>query len=154
MTKRLYRSQTDKVVAGVCGGLGEYFEIDPVLVRIIAVIAFFATGFGAMVLAYIVGWIVVPKREEADRPAREYHYSSWHKYLPGLILIGIGAVLLMREFWYWFDFGDIWPMLLILAGLGLILIKGTRRNNDPVHSSENQAVGNEHVNNGKNGGGC
>ena len=53
MTKRRYLSSTNKVIAGVCGGLGEYFEIDPVLVRIIAVILFFATGFG--LLAYIVG---------------------------------------------------------------------------------------------------
>ena len=145
VTKRLYRSGSDKVIAGVCGGIGEYFEIDPVLVRIITVILFFATGFG--VLAYIIGWIVIPKRMEGDQPAREYHYSAWHKYLPGLILIGIGAVLLVREFWYWFDFSEIWPLLLILAGLGLILIRGTRNNNREVHADENQ-----HVNGHDNGG--
>ena len=150
VTKRLYLSSSDKVIAGVCGGIGEYFEIDPVLVRIITVILFFATGFG--VLAYIIGWIVIPKRIEGDQPAREYSYSAWHKYLPGLILIGIGAVLLVREFLYWFDFSEIWPLMLILAGLGLILIRGTRKNNSQVHADEDQTANNHSVNGHDNGG--
>ena len=53
VTKRLYRSGSDKVIAGVCGGIGEYFEIDPVLVRIITVILFFATGFALFIFTII-----------------------------------------------------------------------------------------------------
>jgi phage shock protein PspC (stress-responsive transcriptional regulator) len=56
--KRLYRQPKDKMVGGVCTGLGEYFEIDPVIFRVVFVIGLFmAWGF----LAYIVLWIIVPK---------------------------------------------------------------------------------------------
>ena len=56
--KRLYRSVENKVLGGVCGGLGEYFDLDPNLIRAIAVILFF---FSPALLAYIIMWIVVPK---------------------------------------------------------------------------------------------
>jgi phage shock protein PspC (stress-responsive transcriptional regulator) len=56
--KRLTRSETDRKIAGVCGGLAEYFDLDPTLVRVGAVVAALM-GWG--VLAYIVIWIVVPK---------------------------------------------------------------------------------------------
>ena len=58
--KRLFRSDTNKVFAGVCGGLGEYFNIDPTIIRVIAVIAMF--GFGTGFLAYIILWLVMPQR--------------------------------------------------------------------------------------------
>jgi len=58
MTKRLYKSRTERMIAGVCGGLGKYFDIDPVIVRLAAV--FFAI-WGAGVIAYIVAWIIVPE---------------------------------------------------------------------------------------------
>jgi phage shock protein C len=61
MTKRLYRSQKDRKIAGVCGGLGEYFDVDPTLVRIIAIVFAF-TGTG--VLAYLVAWLVMPEHGE------------------------------------------------------------------------------------------
>ncbi len=57
--KRLYRSETNKMLAGVCGGIGEYFNIDPTLVRL-AWVVFSAFG-GAGVLAYIVAAIIIPK---------------------------------------------------------------------------------------------
>ncbi len=60
MTKRLYRSQTDKMIAGVCGGLAAYFEIDPVVMRLIFVFLL-VFGIGPIILAYIILWIVVPK---------------------------------------------------------------------------------------------
>jgi phage shock protein C len=58
MEKRLYRSNTDKKIAGVCGGLGEYFNIDPTLVRLLWVI--FACLAGSGLLAYIICAIVIP----------------------------------------------------------------------------------------------
>ena len=61
MTKRLYRSQKDRKISGVCGGLGEYFDVDPTLIRIIAIVFAF-TGTG--VLAYLVAWLVMPERGE------------------------------------------------------------------------------------------
>jgi phage shock protein C len=58
MVKRLYRSGKDKVIAGVCGGIAEYFDVDPVLIRLAAVGLLFA-GIG--IIVYIVAWIIVPK---------------------------------------------------------------------------------------------
>jgi phage shock protein PspC (stress-responsive transcriptional regulator) len=58
-TKRLYRSTKDKIIGGLCGGIAEYFSIDPVIVRLIVVILFLLSGWGF--LAYIIGWIIVPK---------------------------------------------------------------------------------------------
>jgi phage shock protein PspC (stress-responsive transcriptional regulator) len=57
--KRLYRSRLDKVLGGVCGGIGKYFTIDPVLIRVVWAISFFAGGVG--LLAYIVAWIIIPE---------------------------------------------------------------------------------------------
>jgi len=58
MEKRLYRSQSDRMIWGVCGGLAKYFDIDPTIVRIIAVLTIFLGSFG--IWAYIILAIVVP----------------------------------------------------------------------------------------------
>lgn len=58
MAKKLYRSRTDRKIWGVCGGLAKYFNIDPTIVRVIAVVSIFVTGVS--VIAYIVMAIVVP----------------------------------------------------------------------------------------------
>jgi phage shock protein C len=68
--RQLTRSETDRRIAGVCGGLAEYFDVDPVLVRVAFVVAAFM-GFG--VLLYIVLWIVAPK---SSRAARSGEYSD------------------------------------------------------------------------------
>jgi len=60
--KRLYRSRTDRKIAGVCGGLAEYFDIDPVIVRIIAFALLLPGGLPGFV-PYVVLWIVVPYKE-------------------------------------------------------------------------------------------
>jgi phage shock protein C len=57
--KRLYRSKRDRILGGVCAGIGDYFNIDPVLVRVAWVVAFFAAGVGF--LAYLIAWIIVPE---------------------------------------------------------------------------------------------
>ncbi|MBR2256617.1 MAG: PspC domain-containing protein [Blautia sp.] len=59
--KKLYRSQNDKMILGVCGGIAEYFEIDPVLVRLGFVLVTMAGGSG--ILAYIIAAVVIPQRE-------------------------------------------------------------------------------------------
>ena len=56
--KRFYLSQTDKKIGGVCGGLAEYFEIDPLLVRVAFIMAFFVT---VGLLVYILLWLLAPK---------------------------------------------------------------------------------------------
>ena len=58
-SKRLYRSRRDLMICGVCGGIAEYFDIDPTIVRLIAVVLIF--GWGSGLLAYLVGAIIIPK---------------------------------------------------------------------------------------------
>ena len=59
--KRLYRSQTDKKVAGIFGGIAEVYNIDPSLLRLLAVFLGVATGFLPLLITYLVGWIILPK---------------------------------------------------------------------------------------------
>jgi phage shock protein PspC (stress-responsive transcriptional regulator) len=56
--KRLVRSSTDSKIAGVCGGLADYFDIDPMMIRLIWVLLFLCAGTGG--LAYIILWMVLP----------------------------------------------------------------------------------------------
>lgn len=58
MTKRLYRSRTDRKVGGVCGGIAEYFDVDPTIVRLAWLIAVFCAGGG--IFAYFIAMIVIP----------------------------------------------------------------------------------------------
>ena len=56
--KRIYRSNNNRIIAGVCGGLGEYLDIDPTLIRLLWAFSVIFAGFG--VLAYIIAWIIIP----------------------------------------------------------------------------------------------
>ena len=61
-TKRLYRSKKQRIIAGVCGGIGEYFNVDPVPIRLLWVIATLLTG-GAGIIAYLIAWLIVPEEK-------------------------------------------------------------------------------------------
>jgi len=60
-SKRLFRSKSNRIIAGVCGGVGEYFGIDPTVVRLLWVLFTFLGGSG--ILAYIICWIVIPEEK-------------------------------------------------------------------------------------------
>ncbi len=140
MTKKIYRSDNNKVVSGVCGGLGDYFEIDANLVRVIAVLLFFATK-GFALAAYVVSWIIIPKRPlevgevtESDDETP----STWHRYLPGLFLIAFGMAMLLWQHWPWPDFDQWWPLLLILVGGYMIFRRRQRRESERSFQVHNQ----------------
>lgn len=123
--RKLRRSRKDQVIGGVAGGLGHYFELDPVLVRIAFVLMVLAGGAG--VLLYIVLWIVMPEatpEEDVAMPVRS------QKALGGLFfggaLVMVGTIILLRRLVPWFDGEMVWAILLV--GLGAyILVKGARR---------------------------
>jgi len=73
LKKRLYRSKDERMLAGVCGGIGEYLEVDPTLIRVVTVLLALAGGPG--IIAYIVLWIVVPERPD-DAPVQSVAPSS------------------------------------------------------------------------------
>lgn len=60
--KRIYRSKKEKIIAGVCGGIAEYFDIDPVIVRLVF-IALILASFSSLIF-YIIAWIIVPVNPE------------------------------------------------------------------------------------------
>ncbi len=68
MARRLQRSRTEKLIGGVCGGLGQYFDIDPTIIRVIWVVITLMGGAG--ILAYLILWVVVPL--ESPAPLEPY----------------------------------------------------------------------------------
>lgn len=59
--KKLYRSKTDRMISGICGGLGEYTSVDPTVIRLIGVLIVLCTGIFPGVLAYIICTFVIPE---------------------------------------------------------------------------------------------
>tara|TARA_B100000315_G_scaffold212544_1_gene209983 strand:+ start:204 stop:389 length:186 start_codon:yes stop_codon:yes gene_type:complete len=58
--KKLYRNNTDSKIAGICSGIGDYFEIDPVIIRLLFLLGFF---LGGGLIVYIIGWIIIPLKD-------------------------------------------------------------------------------------------
>ncbi len=65
--KRLYRSNTNRILGGVCGGIAEYFNIDPVIVRLIWIVITVFYGLG--ILIYLIAWVIIPQSPEGNSPA-------------------------------------------------------------------------------------
>lgn len=129
--RRLTRGR-DRMLGGVASGLGDYFEVDPTVVRLLLVLGAVLSG-GLVLVAYIALWVIMPdngaQRIEdsaafaagAGDAAPERNTSV----LVGIALISIGGVLLLNQFalFNWLGFGLAriwWPALLILAGAALI----------------------------------
>lgn len=123
--RRLQRSRDDRVIAGVCGGVGEYFGVDSVLVRIAAIVLVFAGGAG--VVLYLIGWIAMPEAPETDevgddvREAPAAERSSGGVAI-GLVLVALGALFLVDEIWPDFlAWRYIWPLALIAVGAAILV---------------------------------
>jgi phage shock protein C len=141
-TKKLYRSKTNRVIFGVCGGLGEYFEIDPLVVRILFILLTFTGGSGIVI--YLILAIMIPDsegdrktvsdvisetQEKTQELAEEIKKNkSWIiniKNIVGLVVVFIGLDILFEQV---FDFnpfsiinwGMIWALIILLIGLRII----------------------------------
>jgi phage shock protein C len=69
--KKLYRSNTNKVLAGICGGLGEYFEVDPVVVRVAWIVVSMVTGVIPGIIAYIITIFIIPEHRHIKHVEKE-----------------------------------------------------------------------------------
>lgn len=141
---RLYRSRTDRMFAGVAGGLAERLEADPALVRITWAVLVFVTG-GLALVVYIIMAFVVPEGSAVGQsghglgataaedapgsppgstaPARRGNGGG--TVVLGLALVVVGGALLLERLVPALDLGAWWPLLLV--GLGAILIVGSVR---------------------------
>ena len=139
LPKQIYRSETNRILAGVAGGLGDYFDIDPVIFRIIFVLLTVFGGSG--ILIYIILWILIPdessselKSDEAIRKnAREMKdkakrfaddigmsskdsSGSWI----GIIIVVLGILFLSDNLGF-LKFNLLWPLIIIVFGLWLLV---------------------------------
>jgi phage shock protein PspC (stress-responsive transcriptional regulator) len=144
----LRRSSTNKVLAGVAGGLGEFFNIDPTIIRIIFILLTVFSGSG--ILIYLILWLIMPSdkttsnlnnnrlRENASEisdQARSFaHNLSFNgknredsRFWWGLIIIIFGFLALFHNFGLFeiFSIGKLWPIILVIIG---IMILNRRKN--------------------------
>lgn len=117
--RRVTRSRRDRVVGGVCGGLGRYLNVDPVLLRVAAVALALSGGLG--VLAYVVAWIVIPEETgpEPDGPTGAVNRHGV-ALVVGTSLVALGALLLVREVVPWFSGAIFWPIVVVAIGLAVV----------------------------------
>jgi len=64
--KKLYRSTTNKKIAGVCGGIGELMDVDPTIIRLIVVVLALATGIIPFFIGYLIAWWIVPEGNKSS----------------------------------------------------------------------------------------
>ena len=128
---KLRRSVRDRMLGGVCGGLGEYFGIDPVLVRLAFVLTTLAGGAG--VLAYLIMLIAVPSADATDAADNAYQPIGERVRLEGkqiaaVGLIGLGALLLLGNLGWltWLRGELVWPVLLMALGAVILLSRRTQ----------------------------
>jgi phage shock protein C len=118
------RSRSERVIAGVCGGLGRHLGIDPVLLRVAFIILALANGLG--LIAYVVAWVAIPE-EDADQPAGpvpEPRRETGRMVLGGSLVV-LGLVLLLDRLAP--DLDELfWPVAVVAVGVAIILM-GLRR---------------------------
>ncbi|HTF13669.1 MAG TPA: PspC domain-containing protein [Burkholderiales bacterium] len=115
--KKLYRFVEDRKIAGVCGGLGDYFDLDPVFFRLFFLMSLLFGGLGALV--YVILWIMVPERMGAQgepRPAKRLHLSTSDRKVGG-VCGGLGERFEIDPVL----FRAVFILLALVCGLGLLL---------------------------------
>ena len=136
--KKLYRSEDQQVLGGVCGGLAEYFSIDVTLVRIIFVLL----GLNGMGVAlYFILWVLVPTESmiaefgnedvvshnvddivtQMRQMGSSFSQNAQGPVIVGVVLVALGAVFLLKEFVPWVSMALVWPVLLIAFGIYILL---------------------------------
>jgi phage shock protein C len=119
VSRRLHRSATDRVVAGVCGGLAEYLEVEPSLVRLAFIVGTLWGGLGLLI--YLVMAIILPVDSQA--PSFATYRQERSRNLAGAVVILLGAVLLVGNLGWapWLTWNLFWPAVLVFVGAALLL---------------------------------
>ena len=118
MYKKLYRSRTDSLLGGVCGGLGAYLGINSTWIRLFFILLTLGSGFG--LLMYLVMWLMIPAAEAGTEAAEAGKPNPQANVIVGAALLGMGLLFLFKNFhlaWVGaFHLGMFWPLLLIAIG--------------------------------------
>jgi phage shock protein C len=126
----LHRSTTNRVFAGVCGGIAEHFGSDPTAVRLAAVVLAIVTGIVPMIVAYVVAAIIIPEGEAAAGPWVRHEHRTFGAgqgaLIFGVILILVGTAAFANE-WLNVDWDRVWPFILMAGGSALLLVALRRR---------------------------
>jgi phage shock protein C len=135
-SSRLYRSERNKTIGGVCSGLADYFNLDVSLIRIAFVLLLLFGGGGF--LAYIILWIVVPaqpvdfteadntqvedKKEDttSNNSVESEKKKNNTSLIAGIVLISIGLIILFDKIMPYYNITDFWPVILIVIGALLL----------------------------------
>ena len=146
MSSRLYRSRTDQMIGGVCGGLGQYLKIDSTIIRLLFVLL--ALGSGVGIALYLILWVIIPYTDEGEASTSETARSSADEIaqrvrsmgddvrhaisepnpktgiIVGGALVILGCLFLINSLnlpWLrWLRFDMIWPLLVIGVGVAMI----------------------------------
>jgi len=146
---RLYRSETDRILGGVAGGLADFFDVDSTLVRIIFVLLTLFGGGGLLI--YLLLWILVPTESRTDgvftkdfmhenidemkTKAKSFAYdfrdatrdrSQNSRNFAGLFIIVLGVLFLLSNMGILKGMTHFWPILLIVLGFALLMKRNTR----------------------------
>ena len=118
------RSRTERVIAGVCGGVGRYLGVDPVLLRIAFIILALANGLG--LIAYVVAWVAIPEERPGQPigPVTEPRRETGRLVLGGSLVV-LGLVLLLDRLAPNLD-ELFWPVAVVAVGVAVMLV-GLRR---------------------------
>jgi phage shock protein PspC (stress-responsive transcriptional regulator) len=132
--KHLYRSVTNRRIAGVAGGIAEYFNVDPTPIRLLWLIAVFVGGSG--IIAYLIAWIVIPEAaspeqdqnqtiditptQNLNQPPPQAGHRPGATYL-GIFFILLGGIFLLQQFVPWFHWRNSWALILIVLGVIVLL---------------------------------
>jgi phage shock protein PspC (stress-responsive transcriptional regulator) len=117
-SSRLFRSDTRRIIAGVCGGLGEYFGVDPVWFRLGFVVLALAGGSG--ILIYLLMWLLIPQRPDGYVSSAVPQGSVTGGVVIGAVLMLVGAIALLNTIAP--SLGQyFWPVALLLGGLALLI---------------------------------
>jgi len=123
--RKLYRSQVNRMIGGVCGGVAEYFKIDPTLIRLIWVTLSLIGGIG--IIVYFASLIIIPVNPEQTPSDTRESLIKDKSLFWGSLLIIVGVFLLFKQFglFYAFNFWNfpwqsVWALILIALGAFLL----------------------------------
>ncbi|HJQ43529.1 MAG TPA: PspC domain-containing protein [Jatrophihabitantaceae bacterium] len=121
----LRRSHEDRIAAGVSGGLGEYFGVDPVLFRVLfATAAFFG---GAGVLAYLIAWAVIPEAGTANAPIDRFVAGLRRRRIPVWLVVAAAALFFWAIAFSWWAPGHFVPVWILVIVLVAVFVRRGRR---------------------------